>query len=90
MGTLRASGVAISQANSIKLIAAPAPSDFSNQSGATEDAKAAAGLKRLNFVAERLNEDCLGADFCVADAYLLMILMWLARTTFSLRDLCPA
>jgi len=55
-----------------------------------EDAKAAAGLKRLNFVAERLNEDCLGADFCVADAYLLMILMWLARTTFSLRDLCPA
>jgi glutathione S-transferase len=42
--------------------------------GATEDAKASAGqtiLKRLTFIAERLNEDyLLGAGFSVADAIL--------------------
>jgi glutathione S-transferase len=41
-------------------------------SGATEDAKASAGqtiLKRLTFIAERLNQDYLsGAGFSVADA----------------------
>ena len=44
---------------------------------ATEHANGAAGqtsIKRLNFVPEWLNEDyLLGADFCVADAYLFVM-----------------
>jgi glutathione S-transferase len=61
---------------------------------ATKDAKAAAGqtiIKRLNFVADRLNEDyLLGADVCVADAYLLVMLIWARKINLSLHVPLPA
>jgi glutathione S-transferase len=56
--------------------------------GATEDAKASAGqiiLKRLTFIAERLNQDyLLGTGFSVADAYLFVMLMWARKNGLSL------
>ena len=62
--------------------------------GATEDAKASAGqtiLKRLTFIAERLNQDyLLGAGFSVADAYLFVMLMWARKNGLSLPDPLPA
>ena len=62
--------------------------------GATEDAKASAGqiiLKRLTFIAERLNQDyLLGAGFSVADAYLFVMLMWARKNGLSLPVPLPA
>jgi glutathione S-transferase len=62
--------------------------------GATEDAKAASGqtiLKRLNFIAEWLNQDyLLGAGYGVADAYLFVMLMWAYKNGLSLPVLLPA
>jgi glutathione S-transferase len=62
--------------------------------GATEDAKASAGqtiLKRLAFIAERLNQDyLLGAGFSVADAYLFVMLMWARKNGLSLPAPLPA
>jgi glutathione S-transferase len=61
---------------------------------ATEDAKASAGqtiLKRLAFIAERLNQDyLLGAGFSVADAYLFVMLMWARKNGLSLPVPLPA
>jgi glutathione S-transferase len=61
---------------------------------ATEDAKPPVGqiiIKRLNFVADRLNEDyLLGADLCVADAYLLVMLIWARKINLSLHVPLPA
>ena len=62
--------------------------------GATEDAKAASGqtiLKRLNFIAEWLNQDyLLGAGYGVADAYLFVMLMWAYKNGLSLPVPLPA
>jgi glutathione S-transferase len=62
--------------------------------GASEDAKAAAGqtiLKRLNFIAEWLNQDyLLGAGYSVADAYLFVMLMWAYKNGFSFPVSLPA
>jgi glutathione S-transferase len=62
--------------------------------GATEDAKVSAGqtiLKRLTFIAARLNQDyLLGAGFSVADAYLFVMLMWARKNGLSLPDPLPA
>jgi glutathione S-transferase len=62
--------------------------------GATEDAKASAGqtiLKRLTFIAERLNQDyLLGAGFSVPDAYLFVTLMWARKNGLSLPVPLPA
>jgi glutathione S-transferase len=63
---------------------------------ATEDAdaKASAGqtiLKRLAFIAGRLNQDYFwGAGFSVADAYLFVILMWACKNGLSLPIPLPA
>jgi glutathione S-transferase len=62
--------------------------------GASEDAKAAAGqtiLKRLNFIAEWLNQDYLfGAGYSVADAYLFVMVMWAYKNGLSLPVPLPA
>jgi glutathione S-transferase len=62
--------------------------------GATEDAKASAGqtiLKRLTFIAERLNQDyLLRAGFSVPDAYLFVMLMWARKNGLSLPVPLPA
>jgi glutathione S-transferase len=62
--------------------------------GATEDAKALAGetiLKRLTFIAERLNQDyLLGAGYSVADPYLFVMLMWARNNGLALPVPLPA
>ena len=48
-------------------------------------------LKRLTFIAERLNQDYfLGAGFSVADAYLFVMLMWSRKNGLSLPVPLPA
>jgi glutathione S-transferase len=62
--------------------------------GATEDTKVSAGeiiLKRLTFIAERLNQDyLLGAGYSVADAYLFVMLMWTRNNGLALPVPLPA
>ena len=48
-------------------------------------------LKRLTFIAERLNQDyLLGAGFSVPDAYLFVMLMWARKNGLSLPVPLPA